>query len=74
MPTRPLLLTLTQSPERPLSIISDPRRLRQILLNLLSNAIKFGRGRPIEVTCTRTPDNGVAIGALPLLDRVPPIV
>ena len=31
------------------SIISDPRRVRQILLNLLSNAIKFGRGKPIVV-------------------------
>ena len=33
----------------PKSIVSDPRRVRQILLNLLSNAIKFGRGQPILV-------------------------
>jgi PAS domain S-box-containing protein len=35
----------------PRTIISDPRRLRQILLNLISNAIKFGEGQPIDVVC-----------------------
>jgi signal transduction histidine kinase len=54
-------LTLTQSRPEPIKIVSDPRRVRQILLNLLSNAIKFGRGKPIEVVCTATPDNGVVI-------------
>ena len=42
-------------------IVSDPRRLRQILLNLLSNAIKFGKGKPIRVALTRRDDNGVIV-------------
>jgi PAS domain S-box-containing protein len=42
----------------PKAIISDPRRVRQILLNLLSNAIKFGKGRPILVEVSLTsPDH-----------------
>jgi PAS domain S-box-containing protein len=45
----------------PIKVVSDPRRLRQILLNLLSNAIKFGRGKPISVHSFRTPDGGVVV-------------
>jgi len=48
-------------PEEPLTIVTDPRRVRQILLNLLSNAIKFGMKKPIEVTCERTADGGVSV-------------
>jgi signal transduction histidine kinase len=43
------------------NIISDPRRVRQILLNLLSNAIKFGEGKPIRVACKQNADKGVQI-------------
>jgi PAS domain S-box-containing protein len=45
----------------PLKVVSDPRRLRQILLNLLSNAIKFGRGKPIQVRSKPMPDGGIVV-------------
>ncbi|HEV8214861.1 MAG TPA: ATP-binding protein [Gemmatimonadaceae bacterium] len=54
-------LTLDHRSEAAVRVISDPRRLRQILLNLLSNAIKFGRGKPIQVITEPTEDGGVAI-------------
>jgi PAS domain S-box-containing protein len=54
-------LTLDCDEKSPLKIISDPRRVRQILLNLLSNAIKFGQGKPINVSCRRTESDGVMI-------------
>jgi two-component system, sensor histidine kinase len=45
----------------PFNIVSDPRRVRQILLNLLSNAIKFGEGKPIRVVCKQSADRGVEL-------------
>ena len=45
----------------PFNIVSDPRRVRQILLNLLSNAIKFGEGKPIRVVCKQDANRGVQI-------------
>lgn len=45
----------------PFNIVSDPRRVRQILLNLLSNAIKFGEGKPIRVVCKQNEDKGVEL-------------
>jgi signal transduction histidine kinase len=53
-------------------IVSDPRRVRQIVLNLLSNAIKFGRGKPIEVYSRRTPTDGVLIEVRDHGDGIPP--
>ncbi len=44
-----------------INVVSDPRRLRQILLNLLSNAIKFGRGNPIKVRSIPMDEGGVTI-------------
>jgi signal transduction histidine kinase len=35
-------------------IMTDPKRLKQILINLVSNAIKFGETRPVRVRCERT--------------------
>ena len=48
------------------NIVSDPRRVRQILLNLLSNAIKFGEGKPIRVLCRKNEAKGVEIDVVDL--------
>ena len=45
----------------PVTVITDPRRVRQILLNLLSNAIKFGEGKPITVHSRPRDDGGMEI-------------
>jgi PAS domain S-box-containing protein len=57
-------LLLDQRASDPIKIVSDPRRVRQILLNLLSNAIKFGKGKPIKVICDRGDDDGVVIDVI----------
>ena len=54
------MLTLEMQSE-PFNIISDPRRVRQIMINLLSNAIKFGEGKPICVRCKQNEAGGVEI-------------
>ncbi len=52
------------APPEALTVTTDPRRVRQILLNLLSNAIKFGKKQPIKVKCARTEAGGVSISVI----------
>lgn len=53
-------------------MVSDPRRVRQILLNLLSNAIKFGGSKPIVVRVKRTDDEGVSVDVIDHGEGIPP--
>ena len=55
-------LTLEMQSES-FNIISDPRRVRQILINLMSNAIKFGEGKPILVRCKQSEPGGLFAAA-----------
>jgi signal transduction histidine kinase len=55
-------LILECGPLRP--IVSDPVRVRQIVLNLLSNAIKFGPGAPVVIRCSAAPADGLSIEVL----------
>ena len=51
-------------PQDDITVVTDPRRVRQILLNLLSNAIKFGNKKPIVVECSPTEEGGVCIAVI----------
>jgi signal transduction histidine kinase/CHASE3 domain sensor protein len=61
---------LVDAPDR-LEVVTDPQRLRQILLNLLSNAIKFTEAGHVKVVLSASPselsvavsDTGVGISA-----------
>jgi PAS domain S-box-containing protein len=65
-------LSLEYEGNGPTSIVSDPRRVRQILLNLLSNAIKFGGAKPIRVKVERTKDDGVSVAVIDQGEGIPP--
>ncbi|HEX2080393.1 MAG TPA: ATP-binding protein [Longimicrobium sp.] len=52
---------LTLEAEGEVTVTTDPRRVRQIVLNLLSNAIKFGEGKPITVRTRPTEEGGVEV-------------
>ena len=65
--------TLTIAHEgEPHRLVSDPRRVRQILLNLLSNAIKFGKGKPIRVRSVAGANGGAVIEVIDQGDGIAP--
>jgi len=64
-------LTLEQEGES-IRIVSDPRRVRQIMLNLLSNAIKFGSAKPVSVRVCPRADGGVVIEVVDRGVGIPP--
>jgi signal transduction histidine kinase len=50
-----------EAPEELPRVVTDPQRVRQVLLNLVSNAARFGRARPITIRCRRLSESEMAV-------------
>ncbi len=69
MANKKKLSVVTTLPSAPLEIVSDRRRVEQVLLNLLNNAVKFTEQGQISLVCevkensliTRVIDTGIGI-------------
>ena len=42
-------------------VVTDPQRVRQIVMNLVSNAAKYGEQKPIDILCRREETGYIAI-------------
>lgn len=65
----PLYLEMTAELE---PVITDPQRLRQILMNFVSNAAKFGRRNPIRMRSWRRDDGETVIEVIDRGIGIPP--
>ena len=52
-------LTMQMTPSKPVQLIGDPFRLKQILFNLVSNGIKFTDSGYVKIQCGITHNNGL---------------
>nr|WP_294507311.1 PAS-domain containing protein [uncultured Rhodopila sp.] len=58
---RGIALRVEVAPGTPATLLTDPARVRQVLLNLLSNALKYARPGEVRLTAEPGRDHSVAV-------------